>query len=120
MTATPAALLALPDTTVSAIMAARATAAARGDGASGAAADAAPLLDSLTAEDSGDGPKTTLLRSRAQHAFTIDALARTSGGGAFERQAVVRLTGDAVRPFAILEWRQSWPSSGHASADTTE
>lgn len=41
---------------------------------------------------------------------TVRAEARTSGGGAFVRQAVLKRSGDAINPFRVLEWRQEWPT----------
>jgi general secretion pathway protein K len=39
---------------------------------------------------------------------TILADARTSGGGRFVREAVLRRSGEPGDPFQILDWRQTW------------
>jgi general secretion pathway protein K len=39
---------------------------------------------------------------------TILADARTSGGGRFVREAVLRRSGEPGNPFQILDWRQTW------------
>lgn len=41
-------------------------------------------------------------------AFTVRAQAMTGNGGIFVREAVIRRTGDARKPFVILEWRRVW------------
>lgn len=46
---------------------------------------------------------------------SIEAAARTRGGGAFTREAIVRLTDRSDQPFVILQWGQSWPSEPDTS-----
>ena len=60
---------------------------------------------------SGD-PDADLLRDRryfsvsAAQVFAIAASARSTGGGRAKAEAVVRLTGDAKRPYLVLAWRE--------------
>ncbi|CAN5392150.1 hypothetical protein BH10PSE7_BH10PSE7_29610 [soil metagenome] len=52
----------------------------------------------------------------AQRVFSVDVTVR-GGRTAFRRLAIVSLTGEAGRPFAVLEWRQSEPG-GMDAAET--
>jgi general secretion pathway protein K len=119
-------LLALPGATlaqVDALMAARGMAAAAGIGgqdaesAEGGSPGAKPLLDSIALDSAADAAMASAGRSRGRHVFTVTATARTPGGGVFERQAIVRLTGDPSQPFLFQEWRQAWPSSDSGSTE---
>ena len=43
--------------------------------------------------------------------ITILADARTTGGGRFVREIVLRRSGEPGNPFQILDWRQTWQSA---------
>lgn len=51
-------------------------------------------------------------------AYTVISIARTPGGGVFERQVVLRITGDIGEPFVIHEWRRAWADA--AEDDTAD
>ncbi|HYG90384.1 MAG TPA: hypothetical protein VD978_29460 [Azospirillum sp.] len=48
----------------------------------------------------------TMMTPSRHQVFTVRAVARTQGGAAFVREAVVQLSKDVNRPYAILAWRQ--------------
>src|SRR5262249_38489738 len=99
-TAPPSALLAVPGTTqaqVDAILGLRGSGAPTQDGAMSEDAGTqdrafAPL--GLSASEPS-APAAQATRQRLHSVVTITALAKTQGGGEFERIAVVRLTGDS-------------------------
>lgn len=129
-TAPAAALLAIPGTTqtqVDAILTVRGSGLSSEDEAT--TGDASPqhrsfaFLDEPVSgfEVSGfDVPGAQAVRERLDSVVTITAVAKTQGGGVFERIAVVRLTGDSGQPFGFYEWRQGWPASGAAGNATKE
>lgn len=67
-----------------------------------------------------EAPAAQAVRQRLHSVVTVTALAKTQGGGVFERIAVVRLTGDPDQPFGFYEWRQGWRASGSPGGGAEE
>lgn len=121
-TAPRGALLALPGANreqVDAVLASRnqatdpttrtARKAASADGAS-SGSEGLALLDNLGIAE-GNHTVGAIQEARGEGVYTITANASTSNGGIFERQAIVRLTGDPLRPFVFYEWHRAWEST---------
>jgi general secretion pathway protein K len=72
------------------------------------------LLPGIDAGRLADAARRAPLRQRPQ-IVTVVADARTAGGGRFVRQAILRWTGGAGRPFVTLAWSRAWPAAAPPS-----
>jgi general secretion pathway protein K len=106
-TAPREALLALPGAKLEQVEAILTSRGAAGDSTSGEL----PSFDGLSATDMHEDT-ARIVRSRGRSVFTITAVARAPSGGKFERQAIVRLTGDPLQPFLFHEWHRAWSPVG--------